>query len=187
MDSKKLWDELSGNLQETNSVSRKRSAAIRKAALMLLGCYRTGDANDPEVYVAAVVAVLSDYSLDVVDAVTNARNGIPSKLKWLPTVAEIKTACEDIAGPRRRFAEWEARSRAQIEERQRLAAPPGNTEHERITDGFKQLRTYLRPDEANKENQFTPKKVKAKFGLTDAQWDAIPDAPPDSSWRKLQG
>jgi hypothetical protein len=153
----------------------------------LLGCYRTGEANDPEIYLAAVVAVLSDYPIDIVAAVTDPRTGIPAKLKWLPTIAEIKTACEDIAGPRRRMAEWETRSRAQLDERAQLEALDGNTERECITEGFKQLLARLQPDKTDKANQFTPDAVKAKLGLTDEQWAAIPDAPPDSTWRRLTG
>jgi hypothetical protein len=92
-----------------------------------------------------VVAVLSDYSLDIVNAVTDPRTGIPSRIKWLPTIAEIKAACEDIAGPRRRIAEWDARSQNPLAERDRLAAPAGNAEHRRITAGFDRLRGRLQP------------------------------------------
>jgi hypothetical protein len=151
---------------------------------MLLGCYRTGEASDPQVYVAAVVAVLSDYPLDIVAAVTDPRTGIPAKLKWLPTIAEIKTACEDIAGPRRRMAEWETRSRAQLAERARLEAPDSTTERDRIVAGFDDLLAHLRRDQTKPTEQFTPETVKAKLGLTDEQWAAIPDALQDSTWRK---
>jgi hypothetical protein len=151
----------------------------------LLGCYRTGEANDPEIYLAAVVAVLSDYPLDIVTAVTRPSTGIPAKLKWLPTIAEIKTACEDIAGPRRCMAEWETRSRAQLAERAQQEAPDGKTEHDRIVTGFDELLAHLRRDQTKPIEQFTPEAVKAKLGLTDAQWNAIPDALPDSTWQKV--
>ena len=149
----------------------------------MLGSYPSTDLHDPETYIATMAAVLCRYPLDVGE---RAIESVVMSLKFIPVVAEIVEACRQQLPAPTWTDEWEARSRAQIEERQRLAAPPSKTEYERITDGFKQLRTYLRPDEANKENQFTPKKIKAKFGLTDAQWDAIPDAPPDSSFRKLQ-
>jgi hypothetical protein len=139
------------------------------------------------VYVAAVVAVLSDYPLDIVTAVTDPRTGIPAKLKWLPTIAEIKTACEDIAGPRRRMAEWETRSRAQLAERAQLEAPDSTTERDRIVAGFDDLLAHLRRDQTKPTEQFTPEAVKAKLGLTDEQWAAILDAPPDSTWRRLPG
>ncbi len=64
-----------------------------KAVKMLLGCFRSGDANDPEVYTSAVVAVLSDYPLSVINEVIDPRNGLPSKVNFLPTIAEIKEEC----------------------------------------------------------------------------------------------
>jgi subtilisin family serine protease len=66
-----------------------------KRTAMLFGCYRKGDANDPEIYTAAIAATLAEYEQEVVDYVTDPRTGLPSKLKWLPTVAEVREACED--------------------------------------------------------------------------------------------
>lgn len=66
---------------------------------MLFGCYRKGDANDPEIYTAAIAATLADYSLEVVQYVTDPRTGLASKLKWLPTVAEVREECD-------RHGEW---------------------------------------------------------------------------------
>jgi hypothetical protein len=91
-----------------------------KHAKVLLGCYRTGDANDPEVYVRAVVAVLAEYPLEVIAKVCDPRMGLPAKSKWLPTIYEIKDACESAMIPidRRR------REQQQIEDRKKLIAGP---------------------------------------------------------------
>jgi hypothetical protein len=70
-----------------------QALAIQRTAL-LFGCYRKGDANDPEIYTAAIAATLADYPAEVVEYVTDPRTGLPSKLKWLPTVAEVREACE---------------------------------------------------------------------------------------------
>lgn len=76
-----------------------------KAAMMLFGCYRKGDANDPEIYTAAIAATLADFPLEVVQYVTDPRTGIASKVKFLPTVAEVREFCDG-------HAEWcEARDR----------------------------------------------------------------------------
>lgn len=66
--------------------------AAERAAL-LLGCYRRGDANDPETYSAAIAAVLTCFRQDVVEYVTDPRTGIPGVIGWLPSVAEVKKAC----------------------------------------------------------------------------------------------
>lgn len=64
-------------------------------AKILLGCYRTGDANDPETYVAAIAATLARYPEDVMTSVTHPATGLPSKKSWLPTVKEVVDACND--------------------------------------------------------------------------------------------
>lgn len=74
-----------------------RYAAAR--AKILLGCYRTGDANDPETYVAAITAVLARYSEEIITSVTHPVTGLPSKKDWLPTVKEVHDACEEAAAP----------------------------------------------------------------------------------------
>lgn len=66
---------------------------------LLFGCYRKGDANDPEVYTAAIAAILSEYPQEVVDYVTDPRTGLPRKLKFMPNPAEVSEACEE----RKRF------------------------------------------------------------------------------------
>lgn len=63
----------------------------------MFGCYRKADANDPEIYTAAIAATLADYEPEIIQYVTDPRTGLPSKLKWLPTVAEVREACEGHA------------------------------------------------------------------------------------------
>lgn len=64
-------------------------------AKILLGCYRTGDANDPETYVAAITAILARYPEEVMTSVTHPATGLPSKKGWLPTVKEVAEACDE--------------------------------------------------------------------------------------------
>lgn len=87
-----------------------------KAAKLLLGCYRKGDANDPEIYVQAVVSVLAEYPSEVIKAVCDPRYGLPAKSKWLPTVSEVKEACEIAMVPIDRM-----RRQRQLENERRLA------------------------------------------------------------------
>lgn len=61
----------------------------------MFGCYRKGDANDPDTYVAAVAAVLAGYDLEVIRKVTDPRFGLPRRLSWMPTVKEVADACDD--------------------------------------------------------------------------------------------
>src|SRR5437660_1554614 len=105
---------MDGQSNKPRATSPKSSAtcspqmAAQRTAIMF-GCYRRGDANDPETYVAAVAAVLAGFSEDVVAYVTDPRTGIPGELKWLPSVAEIKEACIKRRGYLDRLADFERR------------------------------------------------------------------------------
>lgn len=59
---------------------------------MLLGCYREHGNVDPEVFNEAVLALFMDFHIDAVRTVCNPTTGIPSRLKWLPSIAELKEA-----------------------------------------------------------------------------------------------
>jgi len=82
--------------------------AAQRAALML-GCYRRGDAIDPETYSAAIVAVLSEFPQHVVEYVTDPRTGIPGNFQWLPSVAEVKQACIQRQAYLDRLADFDRR------------------------------------------------------------------------------
>jgi len=84
------------------------SVAAERATL-LTGCYRKGDAEDPEIYSIALISVLSNYPEDVVRLVTDPRTGIAGQSQWLPTIAEVRHACENAMMPRRLAEEREQR------------------------------------------------------------------------------
>lgn len=98
--------------------------ATERAAI-LFGCYRKGDAADPEIYTAAIAAVLSRYPAEVVVTVTDPRTGLPSRCQWLPTVKEVRDACEAEMEPVRAAErrEWiERQQEHRREEDRQLAA-----------------------------------------------------------------
>jgi hypothetical protein len=109
-------------LQDTQRSLNEKRAETAKYARLLLGCYRTGDANDPEVYTAGVIAVLASYPMEVVRLVCDPRSGLPSKVKWLPTIAEIHDECEAWHGPMRRSAARNESIELQLQERERHEA-----------------------------------------------------------------
>jgi hypothetical protein len=87
---------------------------------LILGSYRTGDANDPDTYVRVIAAVLTCYPVEIMKEVSDPRWGIATKIKWLPTLYDVKDACEAAMQPVYR-REREAAHAA--ERRQRLSAP----------------------------------------------------------------
>lgn len=102
-------------------------------ARLLLGCYRRGDANDPDTYVAAITATLARYPEDVIRDVTHPAHGLPTKKDFLPTVREVFLACEELMQPRREAAARQARvdkqlaERAEFERRRSVPPPPAPT------------------------------------------------------------
>jgi hypothetical protein len=83
----------------------------------MFGCYRRDDAHDPDTYAAAISAVLAEYPESVVRYVTDPRTGIPRKLKFLPSVAEVAEACDHELDLRRtigeeRLAEFRSKQKA---------------------------------------------------------------------------
>lgn len=162
------WQQSGNTVNDSND----KRATIAGLAEILLGCYRTGDANDPAIYSGAIIAVLSDYSLEVVERVVDPRTGLPSRCKWLPTVAEVKEACEDIERPRRLALQ----ARKQLEERDRLAITddrPRKTyeqhQAELAAHGIfiGQAKANVRPVDIGRFCE--------AHGITKEQWDAIPN------------
>lgn len=82
-----------------------------RLAARLFGCYRANEANDPEAFLAAATATLSEYPEMIARRVAY---GLPSRTKWLPSIAELRAACEDAIAPDRE-AERRARRRRESE------------------------------------------------------------------------
>ena len=97
------------NLSKPLATSRSESATLSASDLgrrycsplvvarcveILIGCYRKGEADNPEVYTTALAAILEGYPESVVRFVTDPRTGLPGRSNWLPTIAEARGACE---------------------------------------------------------------------------------------------
>jgi hypothetical protein len=99
--------------------------ATERAAL-LFGCYRRGDANDPDTYVAAVAAVLSVYEPGIIRDATDPRTGIQTDEKFaafMPNAGELKRYCDGIAARQERLKQLAAIPPPSPRSH-RLAAPP---------------------------------------------------------------
>lgn len=106
-----MGDEQFTTQQRTSQATSKPSMNQRLAyasqrAEILFGCYRRGDANDPERYVAAIAAILADYDFDLIKEVTDPRLGICTTEKFMtfmPNVGELKVYCEHVAARKERL------------------------------------------------------------------------------------
>lgn len=142
---------------------------ISERARLLCACYRRDEAADPEIYGQALRTILSDYPEHVVLLVTEPRQGIPRRIKWLPSIAEVYEACEaemkpvrDAEARERRHAleaDWPAEFEEPREKRKTFAElasmypdiigtttkrPPTEEEKAAALAGLESRREYLR-------------------------------------------
>jgi hypothetical protein len=75
---------------------------------------------DPTVFVPALAAMLASFPQDIVQAVTDPVRGIASEQNWVPTLAELRHACEVRLRPRQEKAKREA----ELRRTQAMLAPP---------------------------------------------------------------
>lgn len=91
------------------SMPPRQAAYATERARLMLGCYRKGDANDPDTYVAAIAAVLAMYEPDLIREATDPRMGIQSTEKFaafMPNSGEVKAFCEALASQKERIARY---------------------------------------------------------------------------------
>lgn len=112
-----------------------------KRAKLLFGCFRKGEANDPEIFVASVAAVLGDYPASVVERVTDPRTGLARRCNFIPTIKEISDACDLEMEPLRRRLTSQKRQAARDQDARAQLDPEAEA---RVRDGFEQLARVLK-------------------------------------------
>lgn len=96
--------------ESNHSTPQFRAIYATERAKILFGGYRRGDANDPDMYVAAIAAVLALYDPEIIAQVTDPRTGISTHEKFrtfMPNSGELKAYCDEhqaIRDRRRRYA-----------------------------------------------------------------------------------
>lgn len=135
-------------------------------ARLLLGCYRTGDANDPETYVAAITAILARYPEEIITSVTHPATGLPQQKNWLPTIKEVADACAAALAP---ILERQTREKQLAEQ---IAARHADDSIERPTRGTLEARygkdwgmTSLSPEKPkdSKPQSMTPEQLRHHY------------------------
>ncbi len=140
----------------------------------MFGCYRKGDANDPDVYVAALTLVLSGYPEHVIRAMTNPDSGLPSKHTFMPSVAEVKKACEEYIRPEREFQARQVRIKQQLKEREEF-------------DGKLAERAFSRAKPETREEEIARTRADGTRPTYEQLIDKLPDSLRISSMRSNRG
>lgn len=99
-----------------------RSNWIKNCAQRILGSYRRDDFADPESFALQLGTVLERYDDKVIDAVTSPVTGIQRTCKFPPSLAEFVEFCEEHVRRSTFSSTWDARSAAQLKERDEIEA-----------------------------------------------------------------
>ena len=146
-------------------------------ATRLFGFYRASEANDPEVFIAGATAILAQYPEMVVRQVCDPVRGMPGQDKWLPSIAEIRMACERAMAPR--YSD-EKRERERAHTRAVLGghkAAAGSSEHQRVLKGFKDLGEALAAKNATADPRPKAVHVAGRRGEADLRRQAEVNTP----------
>lgn len=115
------------------------AAEAAQFAGSLVSYYPAREVNDARAYISAMTALMAAFPRDFVKRVCNPVTGLPSRLKFLPTLADVREALDAEATRRTRIIanaryviEQAAKRAAEAEEEARFAAQhPGAPERAR--------------------------------------------------------
>jgi hypothetical protein len=107
------------------------------------------------------------------EAVANPGAGLPAKLKWFPSLAELKEALETLMEPRRQYEDKLQRRAEQLNARDEWLKPP--------TGPRKTAAEILRSFEEagfkfgsqKKRITFRPEEFMQRYGISRAEFDAL--------------
>jgi len=109
------------HLIDSTKSSTDRMRMAKYHAKLILGCYRAAEVSDPDVYTTAIMTLLARYPADIGARLSDPKDGVAGRFKWLPTVSEIREECDrlqaaDVAKAKRtgEFAQqWRLRAEAE--------------------------------------------------------------------------
>lgn len=134
-------------------------------------------------YIGNTAALMLDYPKSIALACLHTTRGIVRTCKYPPTPAEIVKWCEADLGHLQRAFEYDLRSAEQLRERERIERENAAESPEHRAAVIERIRAQMAaagmPFEADRKHAHgeTPETVKAKLQLSDADWNALPDAP----------
>jgi hypothetical protein len=91
--------EFSKSLTQGSQAAHQKNVMALQRAKTMLDFWRTGSANNTDTYLTAVAAILARYPEQVIYSVTSPTDGLPVQLTWMPSLKEVKDACEKEMEP----------------------------------------------------------------------------------------
>ncbi len=181
-------------------------------ARRVYGAYRKDDFADPDSFLAQLGMVLERYPDEIIRHVTSPITGIQRRSKFPPTIAEVAEACDNEVARVERIQRLGALRTAPREprvtqHRANVFVPPYAPQYadmvERAKTGdprewrFDENRPgiwvalgWVRPSMGGVDavgQTITPAMVKQQLGISDEEWDKIPDLPETADyWKGLR-
>lgn len=142
-------------------------------AARLFNYFPPPDVGDPKTLLSGAVKMFLSFPRKVVDAVCDPVSGLPAKSKWAPNLAELRMAIDIEMAPILRQIE---RDKIAAEHRMALPAPMAKRKtYEELQAELAEVGIYIGSRGATAK-PVNIKDFRDKYGITDEQWNAIPNA-----------
>jgi hypothetical protein len=143
-------------------------------AATLYGYFPPPDVGDPKVLLSGAVKMFASYPAAAVEAVCDPVTGLPATNKWAPNLAEIRLALDAAAAPIYRARAREKQIAEQLADRKPLQITDNRPRptYEELKARCAAAGLHIGPKGVER---VSPAKVREKYGISQEQWDAIPN------------
>src|SRR5262245_38337943 len=96
---KSMSDDVTGfRKRSTISMNSNRRKEATKAIFRIKDCYPNSGGQSKE-YFLNLIGIAETYPVEVIRRMADLRHGLPAKLKFIPTVADIVQFCDELVKP----------------------------------------------------------------------------------------
>lgn len=159
-------------------MERCSSRRALELATAMAGMFKPDRETDERAFLPIFAKLFELYPESVALAVANPITGLPSKLKFFPSIAEVRAACEEAFAPQR---QWLERDEARQDHYRRfplLSGPPLQPltpeDRERLVALWEQSRHFGTSDPEEIERQHKIREVEADAKLLTLRGQPMP-------------
>jgi len=174
IDPRQVGQTPSTNSGSSPGVSQQEAA---EAARRLFSYFPPREVGDPMVVLAGTVELLMQYPRSVLASILSPISGLPATMKWAPSVAEIRDACESRMSSIRARQRQQDVQRSQLQERRQIEDRSSRKSYDEIADDLARHGINIRAGKASSPALSGRDDFKERFGLSDDDFDALPDQP----------
>lgn len=160
--------------RESDSSNLERAKWAADMAATLYGYFPPPDVGDPEIMLSGAVKMFLSLPRAAVEAICDPVSGLPATSKWAPKLFEIRQALEAAALPIYRAAEREKQIAEQLAARKPMQITDNRPRptYQELVERCAKDGLFIGPKGVER---VSPAKVREKYGISQDQWDAIPN------------